>query len=307
MSLQVSSRTSKPEACVALLSNHSSEESFLSQPMLHEIYLGACERANSFGVGCRLVFAGSAGGLNGPCLTRHLESMNCKGLILAAINPACGNIELDWTRFSVVKVASDRHPLRCPSVGINLVQGIRLAFERIKALGYSRVGLAVEGAHPPEPGRRCQGLILRENAAHLWPELPHFSIMPQHTLECRHGGFRAWARSHELELVVTNSERMLGLPSVAGLRIPEDMALAWLPLPNTTPLFAGLTYSYRAMGLKAVDMLSLSMKPEYGANRNGHMQCFIPATWNEGHSAPGIPGTRYPYRPYDGHRAVFAA
>ena len=189
--------------------------------------------------------------------------------------------EFDWSPYPVVQCARFHISPRFHTVRSNIFQSVKLAFEKVLALGYRRIGLAV-GHHdiPLEDDQARHGAAVAVAAAHLPPkrQLPVFlgSINDR-------PAFKEWVRKTRPDAVLGFSPRFYWLLVEMGFSIPDDIGFASLHLARNAPeLSSGLFQNGEIIARQAVILLDQLIRERQRGIPELPMHLLIPSTWVEG-------------------------
>lgn len=270
---------------LAFLSNEVSEEVFLRQAHLRGFLEGARKQAKELGFELELVLADAGDAL---AVGRRLEELGCLGCIVGALQPAGPQPMVDWTRYAAVKIDSQHcEPEVCLVTNDNL-HAVRLAYARLRELGYQRVGLATGSADElATSGQFLAGsLIEAAESGQEEPELPVLHFSPNSSFESQAQQLGSWVEAHGIEAVVSNWS---GLPErlrLVGLRVPEDVAVAGLCLDVTEGELAGVKQQHALVGELAVDALVAKLDGRGSGADGGTRSIYVKGVWSYGRTAP---------------------
>ena len=286
---RIRTRTAGVRPRLAFLTNRPNQAAFDEAVYLRYFYEGARTRAAALGYECDLVFVG---GRRGPAdgLEEQLQQAHCEGLIVGALQPQFETVQLDWSRYALVKIDTRFMEPAAAVVSNDQMQVARLAFQRLRALGYRRIGLAVgqsdeaatqdlwagacliEQAGRPE-GERVPPLHfgLREGPPHIAPRLRH------------------WVERHGVDAVISTWGNIPDMVRAAGFRVPNELACACLSLDRPNPRLAGVIQNHGLVGQKAAEIVALNLKTEQRGIPPRAYATYVAGSWQDGASAPRRP------------------
>lgn len=135
-------KVSKDFSVIGLVTNWSSEYAWTQLLSANELIEGARTRARELGFTLQHFWA------NSPQLTigrfnQILKARGIRGLILAPFEHYSDQLDLDWDQFSVVTVERPLHYSRFHHIVQNHYSDLMLCWERLRSMGYQRIGLVV--------------------------------------------------------------------------------------------------------------------------------------------------------------------
>ncbi len=192
-----------------------------------------------------------------------LYSRGIRGVVLLPLQNYDLVPPLDWSRYATVAIGNPPDSLPLHRVGSDAFTAAHVACERLRALGYRRLGLVNPRLAEQRLRFEWLGGIAKE---HFLPGSV-MEIVPPHlpeTLEAR--GLLAWLRREAPEVVVTNEGRVFQWLKEAGIAPPKDIGLVLL---NRDALesenISGFRQNLDASGEAAIDLLhSLLLRGETG-------------------------------------------
>jgi LacI family transcriptional regulator len=169
-----------------------------------------------------------------PPLKRHAES-----------------VDLDWSRFASVAIGwSLRDPVLhrvCP----DQYAGMRLALDRLVALGHRRIGLCLDGFTDQRVFRKWRAVMEWYNAVGG----REVAVPPLIAVGVFREEFQAWFRKHAPEAIIAVAGGIPEWLQEIGVRVPEDVAFCHANWTDGNGLFAGIDQQPRIVGRAAVDMV----------------------------------------------------
>ncbi|PAW78949.1 MAG: hypothetical protein B9S32_05260 [Verrucomicrobia bacterium Tous-C9LFEB] len=154
-----------------------------------------------------------------------LYSRGVRGLVILPLYNAHLSLKLNWERYSFVSIGNPLENLVSHRTGTHLFASMTLACEKLRKLGYRRVGLV----HPLRFERRISyewhGSLCKETLTH-----PDFIVVPPHLPEeYDTAAFVEWVRQHQPECILTNSPIALReMLEQNGWKVPRDIGIVAL-------------------------------------------------------------------------------
>lgn len=243
-------RPAQLRATLAWLSNYSETESWRNFPAFRGYFEGATTRARELGYRIeehRLCTKG----MTPARMEQILLARNVAGLLLAPQPRPGVHLDFPFQRFSAVTFGYTLETPQLHLVTLHQFRSMETAFRRLLACGYRRPGLAI--AHDSD--LRAD----RNWSAAFWSEqrqLPETQRVPQLLGDpLDRTCFMAWYRQHRPDVVVAIWPEVLAWLTEAGEKVPDDVGLALLTVPDEGALFSGIWENPRVIGAKAVEAL----------------------------------------------------
>jgi DNA-binding LacI/PurR family transcriptional regulator len=210
-------------------------------------------------------------------LVEVVEARGIRGILLGKQNTADLAEAFDWTRFFGVgcDLGYFRPPL--PIVMMDYFGGLLTAWERVRARGWRRIGLALlrEDRVIDELWKRGAWAVLQES-------VPTRERIPL----CRFAFgerevFLRWFHRWHPEVVLGFNDQQYWWLKEAGVRIPEDTGFAALIADMADPSLSGLLSHPEEVGARAVEVLDSQLR----THRHGTeapTTILVPQLWQDG-------------------------
>ncbi len=221
-------------------------------------------------------------------ITRHLSENRITGVVIGYFQPGFSEIALNWDEYAVVKIASRHMEPDATVVCNDQLREVRLAFRRLTALGYRRIGLAVGRSDEDACGHRHTAGYLME-AASLPPEqrVPPL-IFPYNIAEPALAAMMGrWVRRNSIDAVLCNWRYVWDTLEHARPKLPGQVACACLcPCNSDRKGMAGIKPRLDMVGERAVSIVVAQLKsgerglPEFSSS------IYVQSSWQDGPSAP---------------------
>ena len=274
---------------VAYLINHPLDQGAALYRPQQQIIEGAREQARALGYELEVVTVGVEGN-ESLRLDAFLKEQKITGLVLGAFDPGFAPVTLDWDEYSIVKIDSLHMDPPAPVVGSDHRHDVSLAFQRLRTLGYRRIGLAIGRADEDATERLyTAGYLLEQGtvpAAERIPELlfPYNCSVPQASELLRN-----WIRAHRVDAVLCNWSVIGEMLRSAGLLVPQEVACASLCLLDRHAGLAGVCPNPGVVGAKAVSIVAALLKSGERGVPQFASRTYVKSSWTDGASAPAKP------------------
>ena len=220
-------------------------------------------------------------------LTRYLKENQINGIIMGSFSPGFAEIALNWDDYAVAKIHSRHTEPEATVVGNDHIREVRLAFNRLSALGYRRIGLAIGRADEDAGGHRHTAGYLMEEASipterHVPPLLFPYNI----DTTSLSGMIGRWVRRHQIDVVLCNWASIQSMLEKEGLQVPAQVGCACLCLCDPIPAgLAGVRPNLHLLGERAVSIVVAQLKtPERGVPECAS-SIYVQSVWQDGASA----------------------
>lgn len=224
-------------------------------------------------------------GLTPRKLVRILRARGIDGLIISPMSKRLACAEIDFSSFSAVTFGYAMTTPALHMAGGNVMGGMLLAFDRLRALGYRRIGVALtrwvvgrsQSAFTGGLFSLHQEIMEKDRIPFL--ELPH---------EIEHGqeAFCAWVRQHSPDVVISMDTHAPKWIKGMGLRMPEDVAFVSYDWAPSMVGVAGIDQRRTQVAAAAVDLLAVQMSRFERGVPAVPRQVLIPSAWVDGASVP---------------------
>jgi DNA-binding LacI/PurR family transcriptional regulator len=255
------------------------------------VYAGAKTAAEAHGHALDIFVVGH-GHLAPARLNTILNARGITGILLSTFEIDIGELELDWAHFCAVKIECLHLKPHLDCVSNDQLQVARLAMQRLRALGYRRIGLATAREDQARLAESFGMGVLLEQASlpececvpplffglNEVPTLPH--LLPQ------------WIAANHVDVVISNWNELFDVFATLKMRLPEDVAFASLDVPPSMPHIAGVVQNHQLVGQRAMEQLAIMTDSYQRGVPETQTITFIPGYWQEGITAPRLPSKR---------------
>jgi LacI family transcriptional regulator len=241
---------------------NSADELKKTRSALQEFYQGAKDRIEELGYQFDPILLGREP-LSKERLDQVLLARGIQGILLGPITHAIlGEYELDLEHFAVVASGPSVEGEHIPRMGHNFLHSFQQIFRRAKDAGRERIGFVTHET----TNKRVRNLLLcgflGEQA--LLPaslRIPIFAIQANQEMDPEK--LRGWVKTHRPDVVISESSSAARQIVSAGLRVPEDFAVAVLglhPAMEHSDLWAGIDQCFAEGGRATADVLISRMR-----------------------------------------------
>lgn len=245
-------------------------------------FIGAQARAHELGYRLEDFWLRQEG-MDEKITSRILVARGIAGIMIAPTPDPFTPIALPWEKFAAVAFGYSMNIPPLHRVTNHLSHSILTALQRLRKLGYRRIGLCM----PSDANKRVDdawlsGCLLFQ---HRLPR--HECVRPLLTDTWSRPVFLRWLRQKRPDVVVTGSFRTDGKLvsdwlAEAGYRVPDDIGFALLDWSPESGPVAGIDQTFENVGAAAVDLLV----EELQRNERGIPRCqkvvMIEGFWRDG-------------------------
>ncbi|MFZ5496986.1 MAG: substrate-binding domain-containing protein [Verrucomicrobiota bacterium] len=249
-------------------------------------YEGARKRAQQLGMRIEPFWLGP-GGAHAAATCRMLHARAIRGNLITPFAVPVYDYELDWTHLICVGLGYVYSHLALHRATHNHFRGALLAFEKLRGLGYRRIGLMLDR---DDQNRRVNyGWLGGYLAAqHTYSDTRLEPLLTTRGEELPQ--LKAWLREARPDAVIGFGPKQFLALEEAGRRIPRDLAFAALDVEQTrldhVEAVTGINQNLPLIGATAIDILASQLyHNEQGLPRRP-VYSMIEGYWVPGRTAP---------------------
>lgn len=249
------------------------------------VYAGAKAAAEAHGHSLEIFVVGS-GHLAPARLNTILTARGVTGVLLSTFEIDIEQLDLDWEHFCAVKIECLHLKPHLDSVSNDQLQVARLAMQRLRALGYRRIGLATAREDQMRLAESFGMGVLLEQAS-----LPESECVPPLFFGLNEVPTLAqiipqWIADHHVDAVISNWNELFDVFATARIKLPEDVAFASLDVPPSMPQIAGVVQNHQLVGQRAMEQLTIMTDSYQRGVPEAQTVTYIPGYWQDGITAP---------------------
>jgi LacI family transcriptional regulator len=217
-------------------------------------------------------------------VNKVLQARGIQGVIIGQPPAGLHTAELDWERFASVLIGRAIKSPDVPRVLFNHVKAVTRLIEKLRELGYRRIGLVMEREDCVKNGFRnvsaYHGAMERFEISATERVPP---LLPQQ-LNARVLG--EWIHMHGVEVIIVHRhDQMQKLLPELGLKVPQDIGFAHLSLHKEIEDVSGLIFEPENYGSWAVDLVHWLLDREETGLQDPVPAITLSSTrWNPGKS-----------------------
>lgn len=193
----------------------------------------------------------AAPGMTSARMEQILKTRNIPGILLAPQPEPLTQLDLPLDRFSCVTFGYSLISPRLHMVTHHHFRSTETLLRKLRALGYRRIGLALEAENELRTERIPSSAFLSEQRD--WPAAERVPLLNEPRLTQER--FLKWFFKYKPDAVVTLWDFPHPWLTGAGVRVPEDAGLALLSVRHRDGFFAGMWENPEQVGARAVELL----------------------------------------------------
>jgi LacI family transcriptional regulator len=219
-------------------------------------------------------------------LTNTLKARDIAGILLSFPRALPKYWErFPWQDYPVVSLSGPTARSAFPSVASDHFNNCLLAFEKIRALGYPRVGFVTNRATDT---RFTAGFLTAQLNLPAPQRIPIHFLTSQTNTIIEQQRLDQWIRKHRPDALLTNLSLLPQILKGACYRVPRDLGLASLDVLESDGL-AGIDPKPEAIGNAAAEMLILQLNARGLNIPESSREMLIIGEWKTGISLPPRP------------------
>lgn len=268
------------QGTIVWLTAFSTSSAWREMVQLEGYFLGASAQANRLGYKLEEFWI-AAPGLSARRATNVLEARGVRGIIVAPLPVAHGNLALDWSRFSAVALG---YTLTLPQLHLVMnhqFRNMKHLVHHLAQRGYRRIGFAMAATTDERVDHNYLG--------GFWvaqQELPSVQrLRPLLASDFREQAFLQWFRRTKPDAVITAASAVkdvIAWLGHEGIKVPKDIGIAVASVPFRDTSISGIDENVSAVGAMAVDTLvGMIHRGEHGIPSNP-WRILAEGTWFEG-------------------------
>jgi LacI family transcriptional regulator len=280
-------RVHAPSPRIAYLENFGAGSGATRSTHLQEMLDGARKQAELLGYQLDVLAVGEDD-MDARSVSQYLREHNITGVVMGSFLPGFAEIALNWDEYAVAKIHSRHTEPNVTVVANDHIREVRLAFNRLAALGYQRIGIAIGRADEDACGHRhTAGYLMEEASIPRERRVPPL-LFPYNTAIGSVGGMISrWVRRHKVDVVLCNWMSIQLMLENEGLRVPDEVACACLCLCGEAPAnLAGIRPHLDLLGERVVSIVVSQLKSGQLGLPESASSVYVQSIWQEGPSAP---------------------
>ncbi len=237
------------------------------------LWLGASRRASQLGYTLEEYWTGTSSPLTpdqvAQCANRCARILNSRG-IPGMILSNLFNEDFGWWEWPGLAISSIGEHMPSPTsphrasseisnelyhtIFTDWFANMRLACDKLRQLGYRRIGLMLSTWHNEHSQRRYSGAFLDQHS--FWPACERLPIFCADRIgDTMPEGLPSWLRNNRPDAIICSENKAPGWLKACGYSVPGDIGLAHLTLAPDVKDWTGIDPDLEAIGAASVDVL----------------------------------------------------
>lgn len=259
MQTRRSPRTGKSALTVGYLSFEAMAPMLRDEPIYAEFERGAFDEARRQGMNLEKLKVGA--GLSLPRIDQILRARGAMGVIVSPLPPELTSIQLDWSHLAGIAVGPTLREPELHQVMSNHYENMARLLHACLEWGYRRPGLCLDSPSNERIRGQWEACYLREQTDN--PRLEKVPLLKYDSLSAK--SLLAWVKRSKPDFIICASPREVqGALREAGLRVPQDVALASVSAARAGGSLSGIVEDGYGAGAQAVSQL---LRMIYGNER----------------------------------------
>lgn len=194
-----------------------------------------------------------------------LVARGIRGVLVPPLYEKVKTLEFDWEKFSAVRLGHSLRESKLPSVSPDQVGNTHRLFKFLVRAGFRRIGFACPGWINR---RVSSGFVSGFLGAHYeyLPEIEPFPLFQKDLNKDTEVEFIQWVRTHRFDvLLLHRNDDYESVLAKAGIRVPEDLSLAWVALLNKNSHRCGIYEFGESIGRQGINLIvAMLNRGEFG-------------------------------------------
>lgn len=267
-------RTARP--VVAWLTNHATRHGWRGSACNVDYFNGASARAEQRGYRLEPFWLAEPG-MSGRRMSGILRTRDIQGLLLPP-QESLRSVELEWEHFSAVTFGYTLVQPRLHLVSNHEYRTMGTLFAELQRRSYRQIGLVDLREHDERVDHNWLAAYLIEQHRLA----PGQQLPPLILDRWDDATFLAWVRRYRPEAIVTKLPRVLDCLTEAGLRVPDDVGVAFHSLDEGARHLSGMRKNAYQIGVMAMDhVIDMIHRNERGLPTLPHF-FMVEGSWVEG-------------------------
>jgi LacI family transcriptional regulator len=246
----------------------------------NDYYLGTCERSRDLGYKVEVFHLGEPG-MTAARMSRLLSARGIRGIFIGPTDaPEC-QLNLDWDRFAAVTFGYSVTTPNLHRVTTDYYLGMRTALQKLKAEGFSRIGLNINSKDDKKVLH-----LWRAAYAHHQETVPLKNRVPVNSTDDGKGNLDAWLRKAAPDAIISSGcDFPQAYEEICGRRPPASIRYINLNILHADKQSSGIDVDSFAVGRLACEhVVAQLQRNEIGLPPRPHV-LMIEGVWIENYQA----------------------
>tara|TARA_R100000027_G_scaffold2734_8_gene2700 strand:- start:21706 stop:22806 length:1101 start_codon:yes stop_codon:yes gene_type:complete len=242
---------------IAYITNFGTRDEWTKNPFYQACFEGVQNRVKRQGYRVEHFWLGEEN-MSPKRLSRILYNRGILGVCVAPMKNVSELVDLEWERFCGVTIGYSMQSPNLHRTAPHHFHGIQQMIQTLYAKGYRRIGLSIFS----DTSRRVDelwlsGALLVQNRRILMNEKKNDDVVLRTFLfnDENLKEVPKWVREENLEVVISDNDRIAQMLAQENIRVPGDVDFATLNWEVEKPQFAGINQRPGDIGAAAMDLL----------------------------------------------------
>lgn len=270
---------------VALVTDYHGGTGWMEKDVCRWEYEGVLRRAGELGFRVE-IFALEDYRNDMARVEKALLARGIRGVLLGFSRGGKRTTVLSSQHFAIAGLSAYFRDVVADRANFHGMFNVRLALERIQAKGYRKTGLIIPEFNNRISGYQWSGGFL-DYQRQLPPERRCVPFLPEEGDLTKE--FAAWMAGEEPDSLLVYKIDVRSLLSKIGLRIPQDIGVAYLyRTAEEMDFAAGIDGNLRAVGAAAFDLVVERLTTNRRGVPEDPKEVLIKGRWRDGETLPGV-------------------
>lgn len=189
-------------------------------------------------------------------------------------------MQLDWQRFSVLRVGRTHTEVRVPTVTPDHFGAMQMVLEQLHQLGYRRPFLIqTEMAESRVAYRYAASIQFFQPKIFSGVRVPYFlcpsvEMNKEHIINC--------IKAEQPDVLISTNSSVLFFLTNAGIRVPDEIGFVSLDLQENQPHVSGVDQDLARVGRVAIEMVDLLLRTNSRGESSTDHTVVIGGKWHPG-------------------------
>lgn len=181
-----------------------------------------------------------------------LKARGIRGVVIAPLAQPGFDLTLDWAHYAAAAIGATLRSPQLHRVRHHAFRSIQIAVAKLQAAGFKRIGLALSAQSAARADHLWQAGFVHALKMHEDPSRFRFIYQPE---VFEYKGFLRWLRQTRPDGIVIPDHYCYTWLCDAGIRIPDELAVATVNRYRQPEEMAGIDQQFDAMGAATVDLV----------------------------------------------------
>jgi DNA-binding LacI/PurR family transcriptional regulator len=280
-------RRTKHLPVLALVNAHPQPVERLPSPNIRAIAAAAIREAARQGYRLEEFWL-QAPDMTPPRLSAIIEARGIRGVVILPLPAGSPRLDLNWSAFAAVTTCYSAYRMGLNVVTTNRQHYLELALQEMRALGYRRVGLAIDEDTDDRSHHQTLAHFLWDQSQQKRSE----RVAPLFAPVIDRPALARWLKEEHPDGIISTRNHLFGLLRELGRSVPRDIGFASLAASaRDVPSLAGVDERPGVVGTSTIDLLVAQLqREEYGLPSSRRL-LLVEGSWISGKTVRAVKRT----------------